>query len=264
MKRILFISLLLMAACSPASEIPDPGTEIPGGSVPGTTGTVSIAYLKTLYKGAPVRITQELRISGNVVSTDVKGNFYKTLVLDDGTGGIEIKLDLEEIFKHFIFQTRADVRCNGLWLGSYGGTLQLGAEPYEGWQTQYIPEPEIPLHCWQGKVPPKEIPACRLDFHSITPQHISTFVSFDGVQFADEEVGMSWAETDAESDTDRHLVDAAGDTLVVRTSRHALFAGKSLPGGNGYIEGVLNYFNGKYQIVLCDDQKAVMEGARFE
>lgn len=38
------------------------------------------------------------------------------------------------------------------------------------------------------------------------------------------------------SDTDRHLVDPAGDTLIVRTSAKADFADWP-PSGSGYIEG---------------------------
>lgn len=258
MRKILFISALLLASCGASN----PATET-GGAV---EGTVSIAYLKTLWKGAPVKITGELRISGNVVSSDAAGNFYKTLVVDDGTGGIEVKLDLEDIFKHFRLHTAVDIRCNGLWLGSYGGTLQLGAEPWEDWQTQYIPESEIPLHCQSAGVPAEEVVALRLDFRSIAPQHISSFAGFEGVQFIDGEVGLNWTETDTEETggaTDRHLVDSRGDTLTVRTNSHALFAGKTLPSGSGYIEGVLNYFNGAYQLILCDDQKAIMESPRF-
>lgn len=255
MKKILTISLLtLLTACSAPSKVPEPGS-------PGET--VSIAYLKTLYKGAPVAIAGELRISGRVVGSDVKGNFYKTLVLDDGTGGIEVKLDLEEIFKYCMIDTRVTVRCNGLWLGSYGGTLQLGDEPLDGWQTRHIPEGDIPLHIQPDDSYNKPVIPRRLVFGALSAEHISSFVCFEGVQFIDEEDGFGWAETDSETDTDRHLVDAVGDTLIVRTSRYALFAHKVLPHGNGYIEGVLGYFNGSYQLRVSDDQKAVMNGGRF-
>lgn len=262
MKRILLISTLLLAACAPMSKAPLAGEE-DGEDKSGEERTVSIAYLKTLYKGAPVRVAEEIIVAGRVVSSDVKGNFYKTLVIDDPTGGIELRIDLEQVFKHFMVHTRVVVRCNGLWLGSYGGTLQLGTEPYEGWQTQHIPESEIPLHIQTDEEFNAEVLPHRLGFDEIAPEYIATFVSFDGVQFADEEAGMSWAEVDSETDTDRHLVDLRGDTLVVRTSRYALFAHKTLPDGNGYIEGVLNHFNGKYQLVVCDDMKAVMDEPRF-
>lgn len=259
MKRILLISLLAVAGCRPASVIPEAGT----GDPQTNGGTVSIAFLKTLHKGAPVKITGEYIISGVVVSSDMYGNFYKTLVVDDGTGGIELKPDMEETFKTFPIHSRVTVRCNGLWLGSYGGTLQLGTEPYGIYQTQYIPSAMIAEHVRSDTEFHGEVLPCRLSFPEIVPAHISTFAELDGVRFAEEEIGLSWADAEAETDTDRHLVDVSGDTLIVRTSRRATFAGRMLPRGSGRIEGVIGYFNGKYRLVVCSDQSAEMEAERF-
>ncbi len=267
--RIIGLLLaVILISCRPVSVIPeDPGGgngggggNIPGG---GDEETVSIAFLKALYKGAPVRITQEYRISGAVISSDDQGNFYRTLVLDDGTGGIELKLDMEHIFKLFEIHTRVAVRCNGLWLGSYGGTLQLGAEPFGNYETQFLSETDIAEHLAADTLFYGEVRARRLDFSELSPEHISTYVAFDGVQFAKEEQGLGWADINSDTDTDRSLVDISGDTLAVRTSRFAYFAGWKLPAGNGSIEGVLSYFNGGYKLVVCDAQKAIMKGPRF-
>ncbi len=263
MRRILLFSLLtLLAACRPASVIPPPDgpsdPEIP--KPPGEEQTVSVAYLKTLYNGAPVKITGEWRISGAVVSSDREGNFYKTLVLADDTGGIDVRLDMEEIFKRFMIHTRATVRCNGLWLGSYGGTLQLGAEPFGDYQTQNLSETEIAEHLQTDEEFYGEVRARTLTFGELSHDHISTFVAFEGVSFVEQ--GLSWAETEAAADgadppsaTNRHIIDPDGNTLIVRTSRHAGFASWPLPEGTGRIEGVLGYFGGEYQLVVCDSEK---------
>ncbi|MDR1671626.1 MAG: DUF5689 domain-containing protein [Alistipes sp.] len=259
MKKILIFSLLLVA-CRPASVIPTSGDGgIPG---PGDEKTVSIAFLKTLYTGAPTRIDNELRISGAVVSDDRQGNFHKTLVLDDGTAGIEVRVDIDEIFKTFMIHTRATVRCNGLWIGSYGGTLQLGAEPFDNRQTQPLSEVEVAEHIAADNVVYGEVKPATLTFNELSPRRVSTFVAFEGVRFIPEERGLGWAEADAAEDgseppaaTDRHLVNAAGDTLIVRTSRYARFATWLLPEVTGRIEGVLGIFNGDYQLVVTDSEK---------
>lgn len=260
MRKILIFSFATaLYACRPASVVPPGGdTDIPG---PGDEKTVSISLLKTLYKGAPVLITDEYRISGAVVSDDGLGNFYKTLVLDDGTAGIEIRLDMEEIFKRFWIHSRVTVRCNGLWLGSYGGTLQLGAKPFDDFETQALTETAIAEHLFTDYEFYGEVKPQTLTFGELTRRRVSTFTAFERVSFASEEHGLSWAETGEAEDgtplppaTDRHLVDAAGDTLTVRTSRHARFASWLLPEGVGRIEGVLGLFNGKYQLVVCDSE----------
>ncbi len=244
-----------MAGCRPASVIPPSGDpDNPGiPKPPGEEQTVSVAYLKSLYNGAPVRITGEWRISGAVVSDDRHGNFYHTLVMNDDTGGIEVRLDMDEIFKRFWIHSRVTVRCNGLWIGSYGGSLQLGAEPFGDYQTQPLPGTAIAEHIAIDREHYGEVLPRTLTFGELTAGDESTFAAFEGVRFVDEERGMSWSQADA--DTDRHLVDAAGDTLVVRTSRHATFASRLLPSGTGRIEGVLSRFNDKYQLVVTDSEK---------
>ena len=219
MKRIFIFSVLVLVACRPASVVPEPGD----GHIPGEVDeqTVSIAFLKTLYNGAPVRITGEYLISGAVVSNDYQGNFYKTLVVEDNTGGIEIKLDVEDISGLFWVYSRVTVRCNGLWLGSYGGTLQLGTEPYGDFETQFIPEGSIADYFVNDRSSYGEVRPRLLDISELSLRDISTFAAFDGVSFIAEERGMGWADSAAETDTDRHLVSAAGDTLVVRTRRYA-------------------------------------------
>ncbi|MDR2912489.1 MAG: DUF5689 domain-containing protein [Alistipes sp.] len=275
MRKILTFSLLALAvalalaACRPASVIPPTDPDDP--NIPGPAGeqTVSVALLKTLYTGAPVRITGEYRISGAVVSDDRQGNFHKTLVVDDGTGGIEIRMDVEQIFKRFLIHSRVTVRCNGLWLGSYGGTLQLGTEPFGDYQTQLLSEVEVAERVYADEEFYGEVRARTLTFGELTQRHISTFAAFEGVRFAEQERGLSWAETSVEegigsgdeegeveppSATNRHLVDASGDTLIVRTSRYARFASWPLPRDVGRIEGVVGYFNGDYQLVVSGSQ----------
>lgn len=260
MRTTFLISLLTaamfaaLAGCRPASVIPpdDPaGPNIP--TPPGETQTVSVAWLKTLYNGAPVRITDEIRIAGAVISDDRQGNFYKTLVVDDGTGGIEIGLDMEQIFKRFWIHSRVTVRCNGLWLGSYGGTLQLGAEPFGDYQTQALSEVEIAEHLAVDKTHYGEVTAHTLTIPELSLRRVSTFVAFENVRFVEADEGLCWAETP--SATNRTLVDPDGNTLLVRTSRHATFARFPLPRGTGRIEGILGIFNGSYQLVVCDSEK---------
>ncbi len=244
----------VLFGCRPASTVPPPeGPGIPGIPGPGDEKTVSIALLRTLYNGAPVLLTDEILISGAVVSSDREGNFYKTLVLDDGTAGIEVRLDVEEIFKRFMIHTRVGVRCNGLWLGSYGGTLQLGAAPFDDSQTRPLPAAAVAEHLFPDETFYGEVLPATLSFGEISQRRISTYVAFEGVRFSGEEQGLTWAEP--ETDTNRHLVDGAGDTLIVRTSHHANFAVRQLPEGTGRIEGVLGYFNGDYQLVVCDSQQ---------
>ncbi len=243
----------LFFSCSPDSKIPaiDNGHISRLWDADGVVN-ISIAHLRNLYEGAPTKIVGEYRLSGTVVSRDREGSFYKTLVLDDGTGGVEVKMDMEEIFKRFKIHSRVLVRCNGLWIDSFGGALQLGAEPYQGGETHYIAASQIASHLQNDDKFYGEVLPFELGLGDLSPHYISRYVVFEGVRFADEESGRGWADTGegAEYYSDRYLVDDAGRRLAVRTSRYASFALRALPRGRGCIEGVLGYSGGRYYLTV--------------
>ncbi len=239
----IFTFATLFFGCKKPSVVPKSGDE-----------EHSIASLKTLYSGAPTQIRDNILITGTVISSDREGNFYQTLVVEDATGGIEIKLGVDEIFKHFRIHTRATIRCQGLWLGSYGGTLQLGSAPMQTFETEPLTEIEMAEHLtvdatFYGEIVPRES-----TISDLSARDISTFVLLSGVRFAPEEEGLSWAETDDESPyaTDRYLIDSQGNRLAVRTSRYASFARRMLPRGEGKILGVAGYFDDRFQLVVTD------------
>ena len=55
---------------------------------------ISIEQLKKKYESAlaPVDIYDDIYVSGQVVSSDSTGNFYKSIFIQDATTGIELKL----------------------------------------------------------------------------------------------------------------------------------------------------------------------------
>lgn len=223
---------------------------------------VSIAYLKSLYSGHPVDIVTDYRIRGYVVSTDRFGNFYKTLIIADSTGGIEIKLDMENLFRDFWFGHEVTVHCNGLTLGAYSGLVQLGTAATGGYETGYIDENVITAHLKVTGLSPEAPRPYHLKIGELSERYLSCLVRFNDVQFVEEEQGLLWCDPDA--DTDRHIVDRRGDTLTVRTSRHAEYASRLLPHGNGFIEGILSYFNGEYQLKVADPRMIEMDGEKFK
>ncbi len=247
---IVFL-LAYLSACSPPDEKDERPSEY----------DVSIAYLKSLYSGHPVDITTDYRIKGYVIATDDFGNFYKTIVIADDTGGIEIKVDMEEIFIHFWFCHEVSVYCNGLTLGAYSDLVQLGTAAADGYETGYIGENIITAHLQITGRATEAPQAFRLAIDELSERYLSCLVRFDDVQFVDEERGLLWCDPDA--DTDRHIVDRTGNILTVRTSRHAECASWLLPHGNGYIEGILSYFNGEYQLRMADPRMLEMNGERF-
>lgn len=81
--------------------------------------------------GKNVIVTDDVYISGKVISSDADGNVYKTVYIQDETGAIEIKLGQTNLYNEYRPGTRVYVRCKGLCIGSYRYMLSLGLEPSE-------------------------------------------------------------------------------------------------------------------------------------
>lgn len=256
----LLVVLSLFGAFSCSSE-PELMREIPKEGGGKMEGRVSIAYLKSLYVETPHFVDQDIWIEGLIVGNDRNGNLYKTLVVEDSTGGIVVRLDDEELFLRYKLGHTLQIYCNSLTVGTYGNQVELGVGSATGAShVENIPYGQIASALKLLSHPEQLVLPHSLSFSALSSRYISCLVSFDNVQFAQEEIGLPWG---GEEPTNRHLVDSRGDTLLVRTSDHASFAGQLLPRGSGYVEGVLSYFNRDYQLIITDLNHVVMEEDRF-
>lgn len=235
--------LLLLAGCDRASES-GYGKE---GSEPAPQHTV--AYLKSLCDGkVSVQVTQEIVIRGFITGNDLYGEFYKTLVVEDASGGIQIAADRASLNDDYPFGIRATVRCNGLTLYNYGGKIQLGTTPDENGVGR-IPGEELSRYI-RTEQPDGETPcAAPLAFSEVAARHIDTRVRFDEVRFTQ---AARWCDTDPETGryvtTERTIADARGREFTVRTAGTCVYAKEPLPQGKGSLYGIIDYFDGKFTL----------------
>ncbi len=249
---VAVLSCVLMAGCS-------------GGAIPDIRDgdECSIARLKELYAHGPQRIDRDISIKGVVVSDGQFGNFRKRLVVEDATGGIEIKVDIEDM-SQFPWLGRArevKVRCNGLYAAAYGGVVQLGAKPTGQWPTDLIAAQDVisyvqPVDETEHVLAPQSL--CYEDF---SMRYVNCWVRVTGVQFIDEEYRGLWG--DPAQDLDRHLVNGQCDTIPVRVQGGSRFRAERLPQGSGHIDGVLQYFAGEWSLHPASAADNSMTGPRF-
>lgn len=251
---MLVCAVCLFAGCKSPS---DPG----GPNGPGEGTKISVQYLKSLYKNYPLPLVDDYVLQGQVVSSDRWGNFRYSLVVQDETGGIEIKIGMKDYFTRYMLGQTVSVRCAGLVLGSYGGALQLGVPSGdERYECGLIPAEQASQYISIGQDVGKIVPLA-LEAADLSMRYVGCLVRFSGVQVIREESGNAWGNP--VEYTERHLEYCAGrDTVVVRTSPDAVFAGARMPSGNGDIEGVLGYFAGKYYLILNSDEFLLMDEER--
>lgn len=217
------------------------------GAVVPSDGVISISQLRTLYDGYPRKVTQTLAVEGVVISSDRHGEFRHRVVIEDSSGGVVFMVGSESLYALHNIGDRLRVECGGLTIGSYGGSLRLGAEGI----THEV-EPLSPAR-WKEHYRTvgvaESLPQHSLSLGELAPRYLSTRLLLGSVRFV--EAGEEWAPM--RRDTTRHLVDFAtgGDTLAVRLSGSSLFADMTIPEGECTLFGVLDCFNDSYQLLLA-------------
>lgn len=112
-------------------------------NLPDFSGTfTTIKDLKAMYSGGGIEISGNLWIKGQVISSDVTGNIYRELYIQDETGGIDVKIGKSSLYSEYSLGQWVYVRCAGLMLGAYNGMPQLGLAPdntsANEYETSYI------------------------------------------------------------------------------------------------------------------------------
>ena len=103
------------------------------------SANTTIAEIKALYQGTPYHIEKDLIIGGRVISSDASGNIYRSLYIQDDTGGIEVKIGNPGLYNDYKLGQWVYVKCDGLVVGNYGGMLQIGMiDPTGEYETSYI------------------------------------------------------------------------------------------------------------------------------
>lgn len=223
------------------------------------TANMSIADFKTKYAAATaVEITDTITISGIVVANDISGNMYKEMTIMDETGGLKIAINQGDLYTEFRLGQRVFIECKGLWVGKYGGYMQLGGS-YNGGIGQMTWE-TAQAHVFRDGWP---VPTHAL----LTPQVISfdvvaseanmgKLITLENVQFSPA-VGEVCCPAAADGSTQtlsKTLTSStnSGRTIVVRLSSASDFANKLLPSGNGNLTGILSLFGTTYQFTPRD------------
>lgn len=257
MKTIARFSLCLLALLASAcrdSERLTYGKEVQEGETP-PGGVQSISVLKALYADRTTRIVHDISIQGHIVANDTSGEFYKEIVVEDDTGGIVVSINDERLYRTCRLFDFVTVHCQGLALGSEGGTLQLGLFPTGAYCVDRIPADDAARYLSVTPAATRPQPL-TLRFDEVAPRHINRYVRFDRVRFADEDA--TWCDFDPESGdpvtTDRMLLDADSRQFVVRTDRHCLYARKPLPAGEGTLCGIVESFNGRYRLRITNHE----------
>ncbi|MCM1502017.1 MAG: DUF5689 domain-containing protein [Bacteroidales bacterium] len=198
--------------------------------------THTIAELVAMYTvGKPIEITEDIIIAGKVSTTDKPGNFYKSFYIQDGTGGIELKLGKNGLYNDYKPGQTIYVKCQGLTLGMYGyksgsyggnGMVQLGYLSTDAkYETSYIENPLlIDMHFFKGElgdeVQPEIITESQLPSKTATMAtcpYIGKLVTLQGLKYADETFTLLYLDSNKDKTASSNRIFLSDDEWGITT-----------------------------------------------
>lgn len=254
---LLTLPLLLLTlaatftACDRDYDMP-PLNE-PSYSLPDGAQTITIKELRTKYAAATsknaITITDSLFLHAYVCGDDRSGNIFKTIYIQDETGGISFLVDQSDVYNDYAAGQEVYIDLKGLCISVYGNEQQIGHPDGYLYRTPYEDFKEH-VHCngWanESQLTIKEFSNISRLSDDVDGNRF-TLIRLTGVHF--EDAGKANFAEDSGYGT-HNLVDAYGNTISVRTSNYADFASTVLPSGTGNVVAILGRYNGSWQLTI--------------
>ena len=243
------------------------------------TNTISISQLKSKYATfistdyrdglSYTKITEDIKIKAIVTSSDIAGNFYQQLALQDNTGAIIVSVSNKGLYGPLPIGTEILVNLKDLYIGNYGKQAQIG----------------VPTTNTAGVTTIGRISSATWDQHykilstgnKVTPTEFATGtkattwnIETDGgklgiirnVSFKssnNSKVINTFADGSGEpGSVSWTLNEQDGKKVIVYNSNFANFANNKIPTGKVDIVGIFKRFNNQWEIIIrsLDDIKS--------
>lgn len=207
----------------------------------------SIASLWRYARRGTVQITEDIYLCGTVVANDKYGELNSAIVVADDSAGVVIEVDMDDIEQCYPLYSRVQIRCSGLWLGTIGPKLMLGAEPIGDFVVDRVPSSRasnyITLLPGNNDTPTiRRRRVAELEYRDVL-----NYVSVKSIRLVDSEQGACWTDTDPITGqpitTVRHFYQD-GDTLRVVTDARCRYATETIPISDIFISGILDWYGG--------------------
>ena len=243
MKKLILLSVLGAFAVSCEKEPDQPPVDsIDAGQV------ITIDSLRNWQSSVSpekVSIQEDLHVYAIVTMDESEGNIYKALYIQDHTAGINMRLSAGS---DFLVGDSVRVSLKGAIISEYAGVIQLDSIDVE---TAIVRQSSGNSFSPETK-----------SIDQITTADEGRLIKIENIQFMAPELPNTFADAANQSSENRLIEDCDGNTIIVRTSGFANFAGTDLPAGNGSIVCIVNQFNGELQLIVRSLSDVKMTGTR--
>lgn len=199
-----------------------------------------IATIAALYRGRPLVVDKDIILAGSVTANDAGNNFYRTFIIQDPTGAIEVKAGMFSLHNIFYRGRNVAIKTKGLTISAYNGVIQIGMASAENpSQVDYIANRYTPGGYFWPQEFTEHIEPMQLSVDQMYEEFCGRVVRVSDLSAVTEEAGLCWA--DKNFNTYRFFEDDAGRRIAVLTSSYADFAAEKVPAGKLDLTGILMY-----------------------
>jgi hypothetical protein len=231
--------------------------------------TTDIKSLKERIVGSrPTILEHDIVVVGRVISSDRDENFYRTIVVDDGTAALEVMMGISPLAADYPEGLEVALRLKDCCVGYQRGVAQVGgvAAEYESYDVAYLASREAVdrVVVRGGSVDvqrPRSVAIAELEHGDcgrlvrVEGLHLVSTTSIDTL--------AGDAMEDARWRGYALFKDAAGDSVAVYTRDYARFAEDAIPMDSISLTGIVEwskYNGGKecYQLKMRYAEDCVM------
>lgn len=244
--RLLFAILCFMlVGCYNAADESHILSELPHAKT-------DIRTLKERIVGTrPARINQDIVVVGRIISSDRDENFYRSIVVDDGTGAVEVMMGITPLAADYPEGLEVALCLEGCYIAYQRGVAVVGTEAaeYESYDVGYLASREavdrVVVRGSSVEVQsPRNVTIAELQYADC-----GRLMRVDGLHV----VGSTSIDTlagDVLSDARWRgyalFKNEAGDSIAVYTRDYARFAEDAIPQEQVTLSGILEWakYNG--------------------
>ncbi|NCP46713.1 MAG: hypothetical protein GW818_09925, partial [Flavobacteriales bacterium] len=229
----LLATTIFFTSCKKDLDFP-PVSELPVGNI------ITIDSLRNIYTAFDSTITSDLSVYGIITADEVSGNLYKNLYLQDETNGILLKLTASSD-KTFFEGDKVRVALKGTIISRYKNMIQLDNVDIA---KNIIKQSE------GNTITPKVVTIADLALVGIYSPYQGQLIQLNDVEFMCNDIWSTYADPIAQTSQNRYLRDTLGNTIIVRSSGYADFAGTSLATGKGSFVAIVSQYNTDVQLTI--------------
>jgi len=195
-------------------------------------------------------------IEAYVTSSDEGGNFYKSISFMslDGLKGFSMPVDNYNLFNEFEPGRKVTIKLDqNRYFNKQHGSTVIGSLYNNGvGRISGVEYKDVILRSCD-KVDENDIIKNLTIADAKNDQYLNMLIEFDAVQFSNASLDKKYYDPSVNSiggATNHIVTDVDGNTIILRVSEYAKFAGDLIPSNNGKIRGVLTKFNSDYQFMI--------------